>query len=540
MYVKSLDVFGSPAQKAVVRELKLLEGDTPIVFDRLVRLAAGALQGTGASVKITHGTHAHFVSAVGLPGNFLKTKPITPSFWGKLLEQGALSFPNLNTYRRREIYHAVGVQSMACVLLRTSAGVPLGAVCVYDTQPRPWTQAEMDLLHDLAVAAVTELELRANLRRSQVVTLFEQLLEGASDMILVKGPGSRILWANRAFRDYYGMSLDELRGIIDAPFVEPDQTLQYVMDDNHVFLTGKSLFVRQEPVTRYDGEIRLMETMKSPLVNDDGEVEMILCVSRDVTDRVNEAGVMRSELAAERERNMLKNRLTSMISHEFRNPLTVVLSSSGLLQDFFDVISPEKRRYHLSQIDTQVRRLVALLDEILMLGKMEHPEHKLRRTDIGLREFVRNCIRDVQATAQDHTLTFTTEGTDDRLQLDVTLMRQVFDNLLTNAVKYSPDGGEVRVHLDCCCDTVRIEVSDDGIGIPKQDLPRLFEPFYRAGNIRQIPGTGLGLAIVKRCVELHGGRIFVESEIGHGTTFTIELPRTSPATPPIPFLPDAG
>ncbi|MBE9123712.1 PAS domain S-box protein [Tychonema sp. LEGE 07199] len=192
--------------------------------------------------------------------------------------------------------------------IRANLVVPLlqgqhlwGLLCIHSCgQPREWQEDEIEFARQvgdhLAVAIsqaelhlqtqkqIAEIELaQQKLRESE--QKYQQILDSIADMVLVKGPQSKIVWANQAFRDYYGMSQEELQGIVDAPFAEPDQTLQYIKDDAFVFETGQTLQIAEEPVTRYDGEVRMWSTVKTPIRNEDGQITMTVGVSRDMTER---------------------------------------------------------------------------------------------------------------------------------------------------------------------------------------------------------------------------------------------------------------
>ncbi|MEG4862787.1 MULTISPECIES: PAS domain S-box protein [unclassified Microcoleus] len=192
--------------------------------------------------------------------------------------------------------------------IRANLVVPLlqgqhlwGLLCIHSCgQPRDWQADEIEFARQvgdhLAVAIsqaelhlqtqkqIAEIELaQQKLRESE--QKYQQILDSIADMVLVKGPQSKIVWANQAFRDYYGMSQEELQGITDAPFAEPDHTLQYIKDDAFVFETGQTLQIAEEPVTRYDGEVRLWSTVKTPIRNQDGQITMTVGVSRDMTER---------------------------------------------------------------------------------------------------------------------------------------------------------------------------------------------------------------------------------------------------------------
>lgn len=167
-----------------------------------------------------------------------------------------------------------------------------------------------------------------------------------------------------------------------------------------------------------------------------------------------------------------------------------------------------------------------LLDDVLLLGKMDASKLEFKPAPLDLVEFCENLVEPLELHASgQHKIIFRVQGNCDNACMDEYLLRQILTNLLSNAIKYSPTGGDVNFLLDCDQQTARFRIADSGIGIPKQDLERLFESFYRATNVGNIQGTGLGLSIIKNCIDLHDGKIEVESTVGEGTTFTVALPK---------------
>jgi signal transduction histidine kinase len=224
-----------------------------------------------------------------------------------------------------------------------------------------------------------------------------------------------------------------------------------------------------------------------------------------------------------RESELHKRELISMVSHELRTPLASVLGFTALLleRDF----PPEERRRYLEIVDTQARRLAALAGDFLDVKLLEGGEITLERAPVDLVELVREQTRLFFSHLSSHQLVL--EAPDDPLVVDGDRDRlaQVIGNLLSNAIKYSPAGGPVRVDVGAEGGHAVLTVHDEGLGIARSDLARVFEKFFRSpAAASRIPGTGLGLAVAREIVETHGGEIHVESEPPSGSTFWIELP----------------
>lgn len=232
---------------------------------------------------------------------------------------------------------------------------------------------------------------------------------------------------------------------------------------------------------------------------------------------------LQAALNRERELKELKSRFVSMVSHEFRNPLNAISGFSQLLEK--QQLPPEKKAGFLQRIQSTVSNMVALLDNVLTLSKSESDRVVLNPVSLELVPFCHRLIEDIKVSAgTSHTIQFDCEDECLNIQMDETLVRQILTNLLSNAIKYSAPDSTIKFQLECRSSALIFRVQDEGIGITKTDLERLFESFYRASNASKIPGTGLGLAIVKQAVERHGGTISVASEINVGTTFTVTLP----------------
>ncbi|MBW4596605.1 MAG: HAMP domain-containing histidine kinase [Brasilonema angustatum HA4187-MV1] len=235
---------------------------------------------------------------------------------------------------------------------------------------------------------------------------------------------------------------------------------------------------------------------------------------------------LETALKRERELKEQKSRFISMVSHEFRNPLNTISGFTRLLEQ--DKLSQEKRADFFQRIQAAVRRMIALLDDVLTLSKSEANRLTSNSVGLAISPLCQKLIEEVKfSTSTGHTIDFNCEDECVTVYMDEALVRHVLTNLLSNAIKYSAPDSSVELRVQCQSQAVIFQVQDQGIGIAPADQQRLFESFYRASNVGNIPGTGLGLAIVKQLVERHGGTITVNSEINVGTTFTVTLPISS-------------
>jgi signal transduction histidine kinase len=242
---------------------------------------------------------------------------------------------------------------------------------------------------------------------------------------------------------------------------------------------------------------------------------------------------MRACLEQERELREIKSRFISMLSHELRNPLTTILASATLIENFHATLTPEKKLEMNRKIKTSADRMNKIVEDLLALWNQESIEqNQFKPVWFDLLEFCHRLIAEFQVQL-DHQffhqfnpiqLRFVNVTNCGQVYLDPNLLEQILSNLLSNAIKYSPQGGEVRLEVSQDSTWVIFRIQDCGMGIPWSDRDRLFTCFYRATNTQGIPGTGLGLSIVKKAVDLQGGSLDFTSEVCVGSTFTVTLP----------------
>lgn len=245
----------------------------------------------------------------------------------------------------------------------------------------------------------------------------------------------------------------------------------------------------------------------------------------EVSTREQAEENLRISLAAEKELSQLKSSFVSMVSHEFRTPLEVILSSSDILDRYFDRLPPEKRAAQLRAVRKSVRRMNDLIDDVLLLGKFDAGVLACNPSQVDLTACCRRAIAEIEsASMRSGAIQFTAKDINGEATADEGLMLHILTNVLGNGLKYSPPGQTLEFTVTREGLDAEFVIRDHGCGIPAADLPRLFTAFYRGSNVGQTSGSGLGLVITKRCVDLHCGRIRCESTEGVGTTFTIHLP----------------
>jgi len=263
-----------------------------------------------------------------------------------------------------------------------------------------------------------------------------------------------------------------------------------------------------------------------------GLTDVILRVRRSALALEVATGELRlanAALAREREKERqlgeLKTRFVAMTSHEFRTPLSVIVSSTELLENYGDRWDTERRLDHLERIRTAAGSMGRMLDDILIIGRAEAGVLRASPAQMHLDEFCKHLVESLEhSSARSHCIRYTFTG-DPRVTLDERLLSEVVGNLLSNALKYSPPGSQVHFDVVANDELCRFAVRDQGIGIPEADIPRLFHSFFRASNADQIKGSGLGLAVVKKALDVQNGTIEVQSQLGRGTKFVVHVPR---------------
>lgn len=239
-----------------------------------------------------------------------------------------------------------------------------------------------------------------------------------------------------------------------------------------------------------------------------------------------QAEVLQQKLAQEKELGELKLQFFSMVSHEFRTPLSSILGSAQILDETLQSIVEKQKLKSLYRIRSAAQLMTQLLSDILTLARAEAGKLEFNPKTVEMQTFCLNLLEDIQPLSKSqHSIQFTMQGECIYAYVDERLLYSILCNLISNAVKYSPNGGTIDFKLTCQSDILMFEIRDEGIGMSPETQKNLYEPFQRGRNVGGILGTGLGLAVVKKCLDLHSGEISVESEVDVGTKFTLTIPQ---------------
>jgi PAS domain S-box-containing protein len=361
--------------------------------------------------------------------------------------------------------------------------------------------------------------------------LLRRLLDAIPDLIFYKNKENVYAGCNRAFEVLTGLPEQELIGK-RAAAIFPNAVKDRYDQEDYAVLHEQATIRTEQWVTYPDGRTALLDTLLTPFLALSGESLGLLGISRDITERKAVEEELRAAKEAAESAYQMKTLFLSTMTHELRTPMNGVLGLSGLLLD------TELNAAQLDLVNT-IRAsgdtLLALINDILDFSKIEANKLTLEFVNFDLRSSLEHALDLVaaQATAKDLTLAYFIEPMlPFCIEQDETRLRQILTNLLSNAVKFS-DSGEIVVTVEGQalpdgCWELHFAVCDQGIGIPAECLPQLFQPFTQVdvSTSRRYGGTGLGLAISRRLVELMGGTMWIESEVGQGSTFHFSLRAT--------------
>ncbi|MEH2136398.1 hybrid sensor histidine kinase/response regulator [Nostoc sp.] len=284
-------------------------------------------------------------------------------------------------------------------------------------------------------------------------------------------------------------------------------------------------------IAHYNSGDRQWQTDDAQMLN---EVSVQLAIAIQQAELLAQT---QAALTKEKQLNTFKSQIIATVSHEYRTPLTSILAAASTLAKHSQQLDESKQERFLGIIEQKARYMSKLVDNMLLVNQFELEKPKFKPILLDLLQFFSDLIEQERETTGDrYELIFNITGHTQGFWGDRGLLQQIFINLMSNAIKYSPDGGTVEFHLIGKESEVIFYIQDRGIGIPIKDQENLFQSFCRGSNVDTIPGTGLGLAIAKGCVELHGGDITLSSEVGEGTKVTVSLPKICPRSQLSPSL----
>lgn len=292
------------------------------------------------------------------------------------------------------------------------------------------------------------------------------------------------------------------------------------------------------PYTSKDGkfviafiiDITLRKIAEEKLKNDSSELEKLvknrtIILEAAIEELEKTKKELKNALEKEKDLNELKSRFVSMASHEFRTPLTTMLSSLSLVTKYGEQNDKENQVKHVGRIKSSIKNLTDLLNDFLSVSKLEEGKIENMPEELNLPAFIADIITEMQSMSTEGQIIIQEHSGNETVSIDKKLLKNILFNLISNALKFSPKNTDIEVATLVLNSSVKISIKDKGIGIPKIDQKHLFERFFRGNNVTHIQGTGLGLNIVSKYAELMSATLAFESEENTGTTFTIIIPQ---------------
>lgn len=371
------------------------------------------------------------------------------------------------------------------------------------------------------------------MNRSELIdSLFESIFKHATMGIIVTNQRGYIILANEFAEKNFGYQRNELEekaieDLIPKRFHRKHKVERndyYGHAETRAMGAGRDLYG-----LRKDGSEFPVEVSLSPVHTEEGIFVIAFIIDITVRKEKEKAEVryqekidqILSSLTKEKELNDLKTRFVSMASHEFRTPLSTILSSAALIDKYTEAADQPKREKHTNRITASVKTLTNILDEFLSIGKMEEGRTEVRYSRFNLVEVISavvNEMKDVRKRGQK--VNYEHDGSE-MVYLDADFIKSIMINLLSNALKFCEEEDEIQLKSKVDADKVVIEIKDNGPGIPLDDQKHLYERFFRGNNVLNIQGTGLGLYIVAKYVELMNGSVSFKSDLGIGTSFKL-------------------
>lgn len=354
---------------------------------------------------------------------------------------------------------------------------------------------------------------------------FQTLINSTKDLaiFMTDDKGHILDWYEGAHK-IKGYNKEEVIGKNISIFYTPEAIAQGEPEQNLQVAAQRGSLETEGWRVRKDGSKFWADVLITAIYDEEGNLQGYTKVTRDFTLHKRAEDQIKYALQKEKELNQMKSNFVSMASHEFRTPLSTILSSISLLEQYRTTETQDKRDKHIRRINASVGEMVSILEEFLSLEKIEEGKVEVKRTNFNLKELLENvCSKFNNSLKAGQTINCYHEGAEETA-LDKNFTDHILTNLISNAVKYSPEGTKVLVNTFVDNDKVKLRIKDQGIGISTEDQQHLFERFFRASNTGEIKGTGLGLHIVKRYIDLMEGTIRVESKTDEGSEFTVILP----------------
>jgi PAS domain S-box-containing protein len=366
-------------------------------------------------------------------------------------------------------------------------------------------------------------EYRENKSRLQIAEIISDTI---NNIIIVTDANQNITWVNKAFEEKTGYEIEEVLGKKPKILQGPETNKKDLM------LFKKNLSLEKPFTTEFlnytKNAIKYWTQINiTPIFDNNNRLDRYVAVQNDITALKTAEFNIKNALNKEKDLNEEKSKFVSMASHEIRTPLASIQSSSDLIQMYLSVenVPKDKIQKHLDKITGQISRLSNMVSSLLVVGQINVDKFRIEKKEVDIEKYVQSNISNFFAgNLNSRKIKLTSVGKKRNGFIDPVLMSQVLNNLIVNALKYSQGRPDPEVLLEYLQENFRISVKDFGIGIPEDQIVKIYESFFRARNVENIEGTGLGMAIVKKITEMHKGHIKLSSVVNKGTTVELNFP----------------
>jgi PAS domain S-box-containing protein len=476
-------------------------------------------------VLIIANEHYHTLWAAHTIHTFagLRVMRVTPGLWYGVFQSGVyLVYVAGIGLMFMRLVSLSAVYRQQLIFLVPATALPLVTALLYAADATPFDLTPFVLvLSGLAVAWA--------LLRHQLFDLLpvarSRMIDSLDDGMLVLDAAERVITYNPAVARLVAWPTGDVTG---RPLASANSVLAAHISPHLHQAAGRPVEVQ------FDAPARWLEVHITPL-EEFGRTAGYLLIVHDISERRRAEHALQEALAREKELSQLKSRFVSLVSHEFRTPMSIIQTSTDLLKMRLARMKLDVADDKLDVIGLQVQYMATLMDEVLSLERIQTGRMKFEPVRQDVVGVCQQIISELN-TPDSKRLALTLPDPPLEMDVDKRLLRLILHNLLSNALKYSPADTPVHCQLVLHTDGVQFEVTDHGIGIPEDEQPCLFEPFHRASNVGSTPGTGLGLSIVKHAVDLHGGRLALTSRPGEGTSLRVWLPLSQQPMPSQPAL----
>lgn len=518
------EVAREASRLAALRKSNILDTPAEAAFDRITRVAARSLRVPIAIVSFVDERRQWFKSALGLP---IRQSPVEHSFCARAIRNdGATVIPDTIAdarFRDNPFVTELGIRFYAGAPLKSRDGHALGTLCIMDRKPRDFSPDERELLRDLAAVVESELELRHAVReRAQQTAAISSLRTG----VLITDPNlpdNPVVFANPGFSGLTGFTPDEILGR-NCRFLQGPATDPAVVQSIHEAIQNRTTFHGTLVNYRRDGTAFWNELVIAPVFDAHGELINFVGLQTDISERKRIADELEQSYQKLQALERLRDNLTDMIVHDLRSPLTTIAGYIELVRDVASRKFTPAELNFVEKAEQSSLSLQRMITSLLDVSRLENGQMPLQRQQHDLGAILRAAVDPVVPLLGNRRFVQSMPETPITVTCDAQLIQRVMENLLNNAVKFTPPEGEIRLQLTPQAPGARVMLTDTGTGIPEQYHSTIFEKFAQVDSRRFRHSTGLGLAFCRLAIEAHGGRIGVESQPGKGSTFWFELP----------------